>query len=195
MVAFAATASDGRRLIWIRGLDSFAARPLEGTEAAGMPCWSPDSRSLAFGARGRILRVSAEGGPAQAVADFQALPTIGGLAWGPTGVILVGSNEFGIHKVPAAGGSVEPLTKPDEPKSNRGHQHPRFLRDGRRFTFVGGLRNERTGELAWRLYLGSLDAPPREIGPTSSAAWVDEDSGHLLFVRDRAGLDVCQLVI
>ena len=35
-----------------------------------------------------------------------------------------------------------------------------------------------------RLYLGSLDAPPREIGPISSMALVDEESGHLLFVSD-----------
>jgi Tol biopolymer transport system component/Ser/Thr protein kinase RdoA (MazF antagonist) len=183
-VAFPATGNDGKRLLWVRRLDSFAARPLEGTVAPGTPCWSPDSRSLAFLSRGRIFRVSVEGGPVQAVADHQTIPTIMGLTWSPAGVILAGSIEVGLHKVPAAGGSLEPVTKPDAPRSDRGHAHPSFLRDGRRFTFVAALRDAASGELRKRLYLGSLDAPPREIGPITSKALVDEESGHVLFVSD-----------
>jgi len=184
MVAFPATGNDGRRLLWVRRLDSFTARPLEGTEAAGASCWSPDSRSLAFSSRGRIFRVSVEGGPVQSVADHQKIPAIRGLTWSPAGVILAGSAEVGLHQVPAAGGSFEPITKPDGPGGDRAHLHPRFLRDGRRFTFLSALRDAGSGELTKRLYLGSLDAPPREIGPLGSMSLVDEESGHLLFVSD-----------
>ncbi len=183
-VAFPATGNDGKRLLWVRRLDSFAARPLEGTEGPGRPCWSPDSHSLAFASRGRILRVSVEGGSVQSVADRQTIPTIAGLTWSPAGLILVGSAVVGVHQVPAAGGSLEPITKTDAPRSDRGHTHPSFLRDGRRFTFVASLRDAASGEETKRLYLGSLDAPPREIGPTGSKALVDEEGGHLLFVRD-----------
>ena len=183
-VAFPATGNDGKRLLWVRRLDSFAARPLEGTEAPGRPCWSPDSRSLAFSSRGRIFRVSVDGGPVQSIADHQKLPALIGLTWSPAGVILAGSSELGIHKVSAAGGAFEPITKPDAPRSDRGHTHPRFLRDGRRFTFLAPLRDAGSGELVKRLYLGSLDAPPRDVGPIGSMALVDEESGHLLFVSD-----------
>src|SRR5207237_2781035 len=42
--------SDARPLLWLRSLDSVAARPLEGTDGGFYPFWSPDSRSIGFSA-------------------------------------------------------------------------------------------------------------------------------------------------
>ena len=39
---------DGKSELWVRDLDSLAARPLPGTEGASYPFWSPDSRSIGF---------------------------------------------------------------------------------------------------------------------------------------------------
>ena len=43
-LAFVAT-TDGKEQLWVRDLDSLAARALPGTGGAQYPFWSPDSRS------------------------------------------------------------------------------------------------------------------------------------------------------
>jgi hypothetical protein len=47
-IAFTASDASGRQMLWVRALDSNAPQPLAGTEGAGFPFWSPDSRSLGF---------------------------------------------------------------------------------------------------------------------------------------------------
>ena len=48
---FAARNSAGVERLWIRPLDSVAAQPLEDTEGASFPFWSPDSRFVGYFAR------------------------------------------------------------------------------------------------------------------------------------------------
>src|SRR5262245_152659 len=42
-LAFVASESSGKTLLWVRSLDAFSAQPLAGTEEAAFPFWSPDS--------------------------------------------------------------------------------------------------------------------------------------------------------
>jgi hypothetical protein len=42
-VAFVATGSDGKSMIWVRPLNAAEAHMLAGTEGATFPFWSPDS--------------------------------------------------------------------------------------------------------------------------------------------------------
>jgi Tol biopolymer transport system component len=46
-VAFAA-AVDGKRMLWVRDLDSLESRMLPGTEYAAVPFWAPDGRQIGF---------------------------------------------------------------------------------------------------------------------------------------------------
>jgi Tol biopolymer transport system component len=39
--------TDGKDQLWVRDLDSLAARVLTGTDGASDPFWSPDSRAIA----------------------------------------------------------------------------------------------------------------------------------------------------
>src|SRR5512140_2036592 len=48
LLAFNATDSSGKNRIWIRALNALKARVLEGTDGAGRPFWSPDSRYIGF---------------------------------------------------------------------------------------------------------------------------------------------------
>ena len=41
-------ATDGKERLWLRPLDSQVARPLEDTDEAQFPFWSPDSSSIGF---------------------------------------------------------------------------------------------------------------------------------------------------
>jgi predicted Ser/Thr protein kinase len=47
-LVFTASRRAGGRMLWYQPLDSLEAKPLPGTETAGLPFWSPDSRSVAF---------------------------------------------------------------------------------------------------------------------------------------------------
>ena len=56
--AYVAT-DHGKAALWVRPLDGTTARLLLGTEDAGMPLWSPDSKSIGFFAQGKLERVDA----------------------------------------------------------------------------------------------------------------------------------------
>ena len=60
-VAFVALTNDAQQL-WVRSLHSAVSRPIQGTEGAFRPFWSPDSQSIAFFANGELRRVSLTGG-------------------------------------------------------------------------------------------------------------------------------------
>ena len=47
-VVFSAAAEGKPSQLWLRSFESEAAQPLAGTENAGFPFWSPDSRSIGF---------------------------------------------------------------------------------------------------------------------------------------------------
>src|SRR5262245_35972955 len=67
-LAFVATAK-GETLLYVRPLESLEARALPGTEQAGRPFWSPDSKSLAFMAGGKLKRIEVAGGSANPLCD------------------------------------------------------------------------------------------------------------------------------
>jgi eukaryotic-like serine/threonine-protein kinase len=70
-IAFVAV-SGGISKLWVRPLDSIAARELSGTDGAEQPFWSPDSRSLGFVSGGKLKRLYVTGGPPAPVSDAQA---------------------------------------------------------------------------------------------------------------------------
>src|SRR5207248_11451034 len=63
------------------------ARWLDGTEEAAFPFWAPDSRSIAFSARGKLYRLDLAGGAPVAIANQ---PALGGY-WDEAVYILAGT--------------------------------------------------------------------------------------------------------
>ena len=61
------------------------AQPLAGTEGAGYPFWSPESRSVGFFAQGKLKRIDVAGGASQVLAN--ASSGRGG-TWNCDGVIV-----------------------------------------------------------------------------------------------------------
>ncbi len=91
-LVFAAGSGDqSASLLWLRPLDSLAARPLPGTEGGNFPFWSPDSKSIAFFANGKLQRADIAGGAPLVLCDA----TGGGGDWSRDGVILFSSMAYG----------------------------------------------------------------------------------------------------
>ncbi len=177
-LAFAAADGDGKVRLFVRNLDAGTAHALSGTEGAGYPFWSPDSRWLGYFVRtDRILRkIDVTGGPPVTLCPA---PNGKGGTWSEEGVIVFSPDSSGpLQRVPATGGTPQPLTKVDGAAHNS-HRHPRFLPDGRKFLYLArGLAPDRSAIL-----LGSLDdGESREVLRATSQA--EYASGRLLFVRE-----------
>src|SRR5437867_301435 len=61
--------NEGKSQLWVRPLDSVAARPLAGTDGAYLPFWSPDSASVGFFADDKLKRIDIAGGALQVLAN------------------------------------------------------------------------------------------------------------------------------
>jgi len=127
LLAFVATDAAGKKLLYVRSLDSLVPQPLSGTDGALMPFWSPDSRSLGFFAEGALKTIEAAGG--EPLTLTRALTPRGG-AWSREGFILfVPSPSDPVTRIPAAGGEATPVPH-DEPKVYRAYVAPILLPDG-----------------------------------------------------------------
>jgi Tol biopolymer transport system component/tRNA A-37 threonylcarbamoyl transferase component Bud32 len=176
-LAFAATAEGGQDLLWIRPLDSLAPRAIPGTDGAQLPFWSPDGRSVAFFAQGKLKRVDISGGPVQNICDA---PDPRGGAWGPDGTILVAPEaSLPLQRVPATGGTPVSLTKLDPSRLETSHRWPKFLPDGRHY--ICFTNSSKPSNLA--IAVGSLDSPELRILTRADSAPGYSPPGFLLFAR------------
>ena len=170
--------SEGKTLLWVRDIDSLTAKPLEGTEEAIYPFWSPDSRFIGFFSAGKLKRIEFTGGPAQTICD--AADGRGG-TWNRDGVIVFAPSPLdSLYKVSAAGGSPVPVTKIDESAREVSHHFPYFLPDGRHFLYAG---RSVLLENSWIL-VGALDSneTKRVMNFTANAVYVAP--GYLLTMRE-----------
>jgi len=180
-VAFAAHGPQERNKIWIRSLDSAAARALQGTEGAHFPFWSADGRFIGFFADGKLKKISAAGGPATILAVANSGR---GGSWNDDDVILYAPEyRDTIWKISANGGTSARATVLD-PGKHTTHRWPVFLPDGKHFLYFathhsGGVP-EQNG-----IYFASLDGgSDKLVLATDSAA--QYASGHLLFHQQTA---------
>jgi Tol biopolymer transport system component len=185
-LAFAATNADGKRMLYVRPLDSLTAQPLSGTEDASFPFWSPDSRSLGFFAHNKLKKIEVAGGPPLTLCDVGSSGGRGG-SWNRDGVIVfAASSTSGLSRVPAAGGAPAEVTKLDPAGRIGTHRWPHFLPDDDHFLYlarsagIGGSSVEGVNE---GIYVASLDGKENKllVRVASSMAYA---SGHLLFVRE-----------
>jgi Tol biopolymer transport system component len=181
-LAFAGTAGDGESGLFVRPLDSPAARRLPGTEGAYGPFWSPDGASVAFFASQAVRRVALASGTVQTICPLPAPDVAVGGAWNEAGTLLIsaGGTRARIFSVAATGGEARPVTTLDAAREETGHWLPQFLPGGRRFLFVVGSPHEADAGL----YVASLDRPDERrrlvAGPARA---LFTPPGRLLFVR------------
>jgi Tol biopolymer transport system component len=178
-IVFAAVDALGKRQLWIRRLDSLTPEPLPSTEDATFPFWSPDSRSVAFFAAGKLKRLDMDAGSALTLCD--ALGGRGG-SWGPRDAILFSPGvRGGLQQVSASGGTPTPVTS-IEGTPYTSHRWPQILPDGRHFLYLAVRQEEGSDQSA--VFLASLSGrePQLLFRTTSQALYAN---GHLLFLRDQ----------
>lgn len=173
---------NGVASIWVRDPNALSFRQLPGTEGVNLPFWSPDSKSIAFFADGKLKRVEMAGGPVLTLCPAQGIGRGG--TWSADGVILFSPDGAGILRVPEAGGSPTPVTNLDTKNGVLVHRSPWFLPDGHHFLYTAV--NSDPSKTA--VYVGDADAQPgaqsKEVVVTVSSNVAYGWPGQLLYVRE-----------
>ncbi|MGH9588922.1 MAG: hypothetical protein ACRD25_00945, partial [Terracidiphilus sp.] len=178
VVAFVARAGPGKPFqLWLRALDSPAAVPIQGTEGAVLPFWSPDSQQIGFGTKGKLQKVAVTGGPVQILCDDEGL----GATWNRNGVILF-MNQGKLYRVSDAGGTA---TLAAAPKSSSNYLFPQFLPDGRHFLFIEKPKElaDTPGHVSGSLEVGSLDSKKTAVLLEASSEALYAEPGYLFYVQ------------
>ena len=174
LVYVAEHAGDTR--LYLRRLDTFAIRPIPGTEGAMSPFFSPDGQWVAFGAEGKLKKVSIAGGQPIVLADAAVL--LGG-TWGEDDAIVFAGTDVGMSRVSSAGGPVTVATTLDARAREGGHLWPELLPDGKSMLLTVGITG--TNMERARIVLHSLSSGTRRtlIEGGTNPHYVA--SGHIVY--------------
>jgi eukaryotic-like serine/threonine-protein kinase len=141
LAARVSTARTRVRQLYLRRMDQLQATPIEGTEWAESPFFSPDGQWVGFWQAapdtlqsGELKKVPLAGGPIVTICRM-ALPA--GISWGPNSrIIFANHGGGGLWQVADAGGTPEALTTPDTASGELSHRLPHVLPDGRAVLFT-----------------------------------------------------------
>ena len=183
-------ASDGETpRLWLRPLSTTTAVPLQGTEHASLPFWSPDSRSVGFFADEQIKRIDIDSGR---VEELRRAAVPGGATWNRDGVIVHAATvDNRLARVSADSGQVEDVTA--LAPGQTGHRAPHFLPDGEHFIYYAMGTADVRG-----IHVGSLtgDVSRRLFDADTPAVYTAE---HLLYVHQGTlfarGFDPARLTV
>ncbi len=115
----------GNPEIFLRSMNGFDLTPLEGTEGAQNPFFSPDGKWIAFFAGGKLKKISVNGGTPEILCD--AGGNRGGW-WADNGNIIFSADySAGLTEISASGDNEKVLTKLDLSKNERTHRWPQVL--------------------------------------------------------------------
>ena len=167
----------GRTSLWIRAVNAPEPQRVPGADGASQPFFSPDGKTIAFFANGRLLATDVTGTHTRTIASVQG--ALAGGSWGANDIIVFAEWMTGLYAVPAQGGSVSRLTRLDHTALDVAHAWPQFLPDGRRFLYqVISPDSTRAG-----VYVANVDASgsTRLLDYATAATYVSP--GFLVYLQ------------
>ena len=206
--AMLAWSPDGTRLVYtanltgvpqlfVRDLDDLETRPLDGTEGAYKPFFSPEGEWVGFfrlreGVLAHELkRVAVGGGTPLTLGEGFG---IGGATWLPDGSIIAPYREgrevkSRLHRIPETGGTPVPLTTLDAEREQPSQLWPHALPGGTHVLFTEFVRGSRRA--GWTMNAASVAVMSLDTGEHHvvveggfNARYLP--TGHLVFARDGA---------
>ncbi len=182
-LVFGAGQTVGNSVLYQRRLDQFVMTPITGTELPYGPVFSPNGESVAFAAFGSLKKVALSGSGAFTICSLPA--TLRGASWGEDDFIYFSVSGGAIQRVPAAGGTPEPVTKlaPDE----RGHRWVQVLPGAKAILYTAW--ND-TGFDTAAIYAESLVTHERQLLVRGGSDGRYVSSGHVIYVRPEGLLAV-----
>jgi len=167
--------------LYLRNMDTFESRPIEGTEGGRAPFFSPDGRWLGFFTAHELKKVLLSGG--SPVTLCRVASTRGG-SWSDDGSIVFSPFYYaGLSKISADGGTPQPVTQIDKSKGERNHRWPFVLPGGKVALFTIGLGGSWSDA---RIGAVRLDTGERKVLLQGGFGARFLPTGHLIFGRGDA---------
>jgi Tol biopolymer transport system component len=191
-----ALSPDGRRIVYVgqdstsrgtrlylRPIDQLAPVPIQGTEDAVAPFFSPDGLWIGFATRAdqKLKKVPVDGGPPITLAA-DVLDRFASASWGDDGFIVFSSRGFGISRVSGSGGQAVLVS--DTTDENAGLLWPQVLPGGK------GVLTELCRNRCFQTDLSLLDIETGQVTRLVEGAtrgWY-LPTGHLLYATAEGAL-------
>ena len=187
-VAYVAVRGTSRQL-YLRAMRKFEAIPIEGSNAARMPFFSPDSQWLGFYANNNLMKVSVSGGATLRVLSGMDEESRGA-TWGSDNTIVYAPTYLGgLSRISTEGGEPEVLTVPNAERRETTHRLPEVLPGGKTVLFSIGTSDIESYDDASVAAL-SLETGEYTVILKGGSNARYSATGHLLYVRAGALLAV-----
>jgi serine/threonine-protein kinase len=181
---------DGTRLAYVVGkpprihlrmIGEFEGNPLNGTENAEQPFFSPDGQWIGFFSGTDMKKVSIFGGATMKLADVQSHR---GGTWSEDGTIVyTPSVTSGLMRVSEAGGEPEVLTDPTQEDGIRSHRWPHLLPGRGAVLFTVQPADASFDEA--RIEVLDLTTMQRSVVIQGGGAFARyANSGHVTYIRE-----------
>jgi len=130
------TGTSNRTLLYLRDVDDYEIRPIEGTADAASPFFSPDGEWIGFidMREERLKKIRVDGGIPVTLCDS---PNRAG-HWGTDGRIYFSGVSDGLYAVSENGGAPEMLSVPEPERGEKTRRFPHVLPGGRGVLFTLG---------------------------------------------------------
>ena len=162
----------------VRRLDQLTATPLDGTQGASTPFFSPDGQWLAFFADAKLKKIPVTGGAAVTLAEA---PDDRGGSWAEDGTIVFApNNRSGLMRVSSVGGPTQQVTTLEDGEIT--HRFPQILPGGAAVLYTASTEVN-IGDDA-KLVVQPLPSGERIIVQRGGYFGRYVASGHIVYMQD-----------